>query len=152
MNTEVLTVFDWLQGMSAVGTLELKRGSYFLAIDKGLSTDLTFELTASAGVIIDVLMWSAAERAYRIFGNRAGFAFLGFDRLDRLAIAETIVFVPELPVLFDERFYDRQFISEEFLVFRAVYFIMSPLFQRNISADKENKPADLLMLFLNDVK
>ena len=56
------------------------------------------------------------------------------------------------PVLFDEGLDDRKLISEEFLVLRAVDFIMSPLFQRNISADKENKPADLLILFLNDVK
>ena len=58
----------------------------------------------------------------------------------------------EYPVLFDEGLDDRKLISEEFLVLRAVDFIMSPLFQRNISADKENKPADLLILFLNDVK
>ena len=78
--------------------------------------------------------------------------FLSFYRFHGFAITEQVVFVPESPVLFDEGFDDRKLISEEFLVLRAVDFIMSPLFQRNISADKENKPADLLILFLNDVK
>lgn len=60
--------------------------------------------------------------------------------------------VPEQPVLFDERLNDRQLIREEFLVFGAVDLIMSPLFERNVSADKENKPANSVVLFLNDSK
>ena len=97
-------------------------------------------------------MWGSTERTYRIFGNSAGFTFLGFDRFDGLAIAEAVVLVPELPILFDEGLDDGKLIGEKLLIFVAVEFVMRPLFQRNISADKENKPADLLMLFLNDSK
>ena len=39
-----------------------------------------------------------------------------------------------------------------YLVFGAVDLIMSPLFERNVSADKENKPANSVVLFLNDSK
>ena len=38
------------------------------------------------------------------------------------------------------------------MVFRAVEFIMSPLLKRNVSADKKNEPANLLILFLNNFK
>ena len=57
-----------------------------------------------------------------------------------------------LTTLFDEGLDDRQFVREEFLILRAVDFIMGPLFERDVSADKENKPADLAILFLNDSK
>lgn len=39
-----------------------------------------------------------------------------------------------------------QLICKKLLIFWVVEFIMSPLLERNISADKKNKPADLLML------
>ena len=109
-------------------------------------------MTASTGIIVDVLMWSPAKRAHDIFRNGAGLTFVSFDWFHGFSVTESVVLVPEYPVLFDEGLDDRKLISEEFLVLRAVDFIMSPLFQRNISADKENKPADLLILFLNDVK
>ena len=63
-----------------------------------------------------------------------------------------VILVPEFPVLLDERFDDWKLVREELLILRAVDFIMSPLLQRDISADKENKPADLAILLLNDVK
>ena len=78
--------------------------------------------------------------------------FTVFDRLEGFPIAETVILVPEFPVLFDEGLDDRQFVREEFLILRAVDFIMGPLFERDVSADKENKPADLAILFLNDSK
>lgn len=148
----MLTIFYRLKGMTAVGTLKLKWSSYFLAIDKGLAADFAFELSTTTSIVVDVLMRSSAKRARDIFRNSTVLTFLSFYRFHGFAITEQVVFVPESPVLFDEGFDDRKLISEEFLVLRTVDFIMSPLFQRNISADKENKPADLLILFLNDVK
>jgi len=49
-----------------------------------------------------------------------------------------------VPVLFDEWFDDRKFVREELLVFRAVKFLMSPLLERDVSTEKENKPAEEL--------
>ena len=97
-------------------------------------------------------MRGAAEGTYGIIRNGASLAFLRFHRFDSFAIAKTVIRIPELPVLFDEGFNDRQLIGEEFLLFWAVYFIVSPLLERDVSADKENKPADLFVLFLNDSK
>ena len=148
----MLTVFDWLQSMTAVRALELKGSSYFLSIDKGLATDFAFELSATTSIIVDVLMRGPAKRTYGVFRNGADLTLLGFDRFHSFAVTESVVFVPELPVLFEKRFDDRKLIGKELLVFWAVELIMSPLFQRNISANKENKPADLLILFLNNVK
>ena len=148
----MLTVFDWLQGMAAVGALEFQGRCYFLTVDKGLAADFAFKLTAPAGVIIDVFMRSTAERTYGIFRDSAGLAILSFDRFNCFAVAKPVILVPEQPVLFDERLNDRQLIREEFLVFGAVDLIMSPLFERNVSADKENKPANSVVLFLNDSK
>ena len=73
-------------------------------------------------------MRGAAERADGVRGNVTGLAFMRLDGFNGFAVAEAVVFVPELPVLFDKRF------------------------ERDVSADKKNKPADLLILFLNDFK
>lgn len=152
MDTEVFAVFDRLEGVSAVRALEFERGDYLFSGHKGLAADLAHKLAATAGVIVDILVWCTAERAYGIRGNRAWLAFVRLDWFYGFAVAETIVFVPELPILLDERLDNRQLIRKELLIFWAVEFIMSPLLERNISADKKNKPADLLILFLNDMK
>ena len=51
-------------------------------------------------------------------------------------ILPLIVFEKELPVLFDKGFDDREFIHFEFWVLRRMGIIKSPLFKRNISANK----------------
>lgn len=152
MDPEVLAVFDRLECMAAVRTLELQRGNHLLTVDKGLAADLALKLSAAAGIVVDVLVWRTAERAYGIRGNRTGLVFVRLDRFYGLAITETVILVPEKPVLFDKRFDNGKFIRKEFLVFWAVDLIVSPLFERDISADKKNKPANLVILFLNDVK
>lgn len=150
VDAEVLPVFDRLEGMAAVRALELQGGCDVFPVDKGLLADFAFELSTSAAVVIDILMRCTAERADGIRGNIVGLAFLWFNWLYGLAVPKKVVFVPELPVLFDEGFDDGQLIGEEFLVFGAVDFVMSPLFKRDVSADKKYQPADLLVLLLND--
>lgn len=44
----------------------------------------------------------------------------------------------------------REFIGSEFLVFRGMGIIKSPLFERDIFADKSNEPAVLLVKKLNE--
>lgn len=152
MDTKMFPVFDRLEGMAAVRALKFKRGSHLFAIDKGLAADLALKLATAASIIVDVLMWCTTERAYGIHRNITVFPFLRLNWFYSLAIAEPVVFIPELPVLFDEWLDNRQFIGKEFLVPGAVEFVMSPLLERNVSADKENKPANLFVLFLNDSK
>ena len=152
VNTEVFTVFDRLECMPAVRAPEFERGNNVFSGNKGLPADLAFELPTAAGIVIDVFMRGVAERTYGICRCGTRLAFLSFHRLEGFPIAETVILVPEFPVLFDEGLDDRQFVREEFLILRAVDFIMGPLFERDVSADKENKPADLAILFLNDSK
>ena len=123
----MFTVFDRLGHGRSRGTGVLEES---LTVDKGLTADLAFELTATTGVIIEVLMRSTAEGTYGIFRDSAGLAILSFDRFNCFAVAKPVILVPEQPVLFDERLNDRQLIREEFLVFGAVDLIMSPLFER----------------------
>jgi len=152
MDMEMFPVFYGLKGMAAVRALELQRGDDFSTVDEGLLADLAFELPATAGIIVNELVWCTAERAYGIFRDRTFFPFLRLDRRDRFTIAETVILIPELPVLFDEWLDHGKFIREELLVLGTMELIMSPLFKGNISANKKNEPADLLILFLNDFK
>ena len=65
-------------------------------------------------------MRSSTKRANGIFRNRACLTLLSFDRFDGFAITESVVFVPELLVLFDKGLNDRKLIGKELLVFGAV--------------------------------
>ena len=89
--------------MTTVRALKSERGHHFLPGNKGLPADLALELTAAARVVINILMGCAAKRAYGICWDCTLLAFVRLDRFYGFAIAETIVFVPELPVLLEER-------------------------------------------------
>ena len=73
-------------------------------------------------------MRSTTERTRGILGNGTFFALLGVYRRYSFPVTKAIILVPELPVLFDEGFDDRKPVGGKFLVFGAVYLIMSPLF------------------------
>ena len=118
--------------------------------NESLSADLALELTVTAIIVVDVLMRGTANRAYRIFRN--GSAITALNRFEFLFVFPEVVFKEKPVVLFDESFDDRKSVHGEFLIFRRVGIIESPLFQRDISADKVNKPADLFMLVLNKLK
>lgn len=138
--------------MSAVRALEFERGNNFFSCYKGPSADRALELSTAAGVVVDILVRSPAEGAYSICGDSTPLVFVGLNRFSSFAITEAVILVPELAVLFDERFDNGKFIGKELWVFRAVEFIVNPLLERNISADEKNKPANLVRLFLNDMK
>ena len=128
MFAEVFPVFDRLEGMVAVRTLEFQRSGYLFSIDKGLTADLAFELSATTGIVVDVVMWGTAERAGGIRRDGMRLALLRLYGRKCFPIAETIILVPKLPVLFDEGFDDGKFVRGKFLVLGAVYLIVSPLF------------------------
>ncbi len=108
------------------------------------------ELSPATGVIVNVLLWGTTERADGIGRDVTGLAFLGFDGFYSFAIAQTIGFIPELPVLFEKGFDDGKLIRKEFLILWAVKVVMCALLERNVSTKKENEPLYLLVLFLND--
>ena len=63
-------------------------------------------------------------------------AIVTLNRLNRFVILPLIVFEKELPVLFDKGFDDREFIHFKFLILWRMKIIKSPLFERDISANK----------------
>ena len=117
---------------------------------EGLSTDFALILSVSAIVVVDEMMRSTTQRAYSVYWNTFSIAALYWFQM--LVIFPEIVFKEELPVLFDKSFDHRKFIHFEFLIFGRKGNIESPLFKRNVFADKIKKPADLLMLVLNKGK
>lgn len=99
----MFSVFDRLEGMTAVRALKFERGHHFLPGHKGLPADLALKLTTVAGVVVNILVGCTTKRAYGIRWDRPLVAFVRLDGFYGFAIAETIVFVPELPVLLEER-------------------------------------------------
>lgn len=147
---EMLTVFLWGEGMAAVGTHEPDRGSDLFAGDECLTTDFALILPVAAVVVIDIQVGSPAEGTDSIFGD--GFAVTALNRFDRLTVFPLVVFKKELPVLPDERLDDGQSVDGEFLEFRGMGVIESPLLERDVSADKMNQPTVLLIKVLNCLK
>ena len=149
MNTEEFTVFFSSKSFATVRAYQSKGSCNFFTGNESLTTDFALILTVTTIVIVDVMMGSTAKRAYSFFGNRLTITTLNL--LYRFTVFPLIVFEKELPILFDESFYDRKLVNLKFLVLWRVRIIKSPLFERNISADKVNKPAVLLVKFLNSV-
>ena len=93
-------------------------------------------VTGRAGTMFwNITLYSAEYRTY-------GFV------IALLVIRDEILPVPVLLIGYDFR----KLINLELLVLRRMGIIKSPLFERNISTDKVNKPADLFMLVLNVLK
>ena len=133
--------------MPAVRAHEADRQSDDLPGDEGLPTDLALVLSVAAIVIIEIVVGSAAERKEGIL--RDGFPVTALDRSEGFAILPAVVFQEELPVLFDEGFDNREAVSGKLLVFRGMGIIEGPLLERDISADKVQKPANGFKLLLN---
>ena len=99
------------------------------------------------------------EIVYRGITGRAGTMFwnitivMSKNRLNGFAITMLVIRDEILPVPVLLIGYDfRKLINLEFLVLGRMGIIESPLLERNISTDKVNKPADLFMLVLNELK
>ena len=147
MYAEEPAVFLRNKRFAAMRTEEPKRCSYYFSGRESLTTDFTLILTVAAIIIIEIKMGGTAERTDGIL--RDGFSVTALNGFDRFTILPVIVLKKELPVLFNKGFDDRKLINLKFLIYGRMRIIESPLFQGDISANKVNKPADLLMLVLN---
>ena len=136
--------------MSAVRAQKSHGSSHRITGGECLSADFALILSVTAVVVIDEMMRCTTQRAYCIYRNT--FPVSALYRFQGFVVLPLIVFKKELPVLFDEGFDDGKFIHFKLLIFWRMRIIKSPLFERNISADKVKKPADLLMLVLNKGK
>ena len=114
-------------------------------------TDLTKHLTFGTIILVEINGRSFAARTGTVIRDIAIGAtpdrFNGFC-ITSLIIVKEIVPVPILGV----RLNLWELIHFELLVFRGVGIIESPLFKRNISADKADQPAVLLVKQLNEMK
>ena len=117
---------------------------------EGLGTDFAPILSITAIVIVDKVMGCTAQRTDNIFRDRAAVSAL--NRLNRFAILPEVVFQEELPVLFDKGSDAREFVNFEFVIFGRVGIVKGPLLERDVSADKTNQPAVLLVKILNNRK
>ena len=104
-------------------------------------------LSVAAIVVVEVVVRCPTKRAEDIF--RDGFSIAALNRFDRFAVFPEIVLQKELPILFEERFDEREAVGGELLVLRGVGIIEGPLSEGNISADEIQEPADSIILFLN---
>ena len=95
-------------------------------------------------------MWGSTQRADDIFRN--GFTITTLNWFYRFSVFSLVVFQKKLPVLFDKGFDNRKLINLKFLILWRMRVIKSPLFERDMSANKIKKPADLFMLVLNVVE
>ena len=99
------------------------------------TADFAAELSDFSVVAIEIRFWRATGRTAAVIGDVAGFA--PGNRSDLFTVAMFQVRDEELPVPFMLMELDcGKFINLEFLVFRRMGVIKSPLLEWNISADK----------------
>ena len=150
VDTEAGTVFDRNEDMAAIRAFVPDRFGMDTAINEGSAADLALVLTATAVVVIEVLMGSTADRTDLVLRNRAPAPVA--DRIDLLAILVFEVSDQESPVLFEEGDDERELIDLELLVLRRFGIIMDPLRDGYEFTDKLQQKCDLFGLMLNNVK
>ena len=148
VDNEVFALLLRRKGMPAVRAEQTKRSSHAIPGGECLPADLALVLSVAAVIIVDEMMGSTAERTNDIFRN--GSAVSSLHRLDGFSVAPKVVLEEKLPVLFDKGFDMRQFIDFELLIFGRMGILIGPLLERDISADKVDQPAVLLVKMLNN--
>lgn len=58
VNAKVLVIFNRLQGISTIRALKFQGSRNVFTVNKSLTADFAFELSAPTAIIIDILMWS----------------------------------------------------------------------------------------------
>ena len=115
-----------------------------------VTTDLAEELAFITVVLVEVDHGSTASGAADVFRNVTGFTAL--DGLKLFTIFPAIVFqeIFPVPVLRGRADIaeDRRFVHPVFLVLGRMGIIEGPLLKRDISADKRDQPAVLLIKVL----
>lgn len=113
------------------------------------AADLAQELAFGTIVAVEVLGRGVTAGAACI-GRDPAFAAPA-DRLQLTAVVRALVFTPEvLPVLLLQRDDPGKLIRFELLVHWGVDLIVSPLPERDVSADKIEKPALLVIKIIDD--
>lgn len=148
MEDKVFAAFLRDKGIAAMRAARLNGRKAALGRGEPGGTDLAEELALGTIVFVEERLRGITARAGAIIRNVTLTA--AADRTDLLAIELFVVrdkiFVsPVLPKVGDQR----EFINCELLVLWGMGVIKSPLFERDISADKVNQPAVLVIKDLN---
>ena len=149
---KVLSGFDADKSLSTEGTLKLKGEiAPVIVWAEAPAANLAEKLTATSIVAVEKRLRGIAEGTGTVLRNIACFA--ATDRRNLFAITLSVVGIEAfpVPVLMNVDNLGK-FICFELLVFRGMGVVKSPLFKRNIFADKGKKPAILLVKSLNEVK
>ena len=143
-------VFHRDESMSAERAAKLKRLVETVVLrGEHRAADLAQELAFGTIVAVEVLGRGVTAGASRI-GRNTAFAAPA-DRSELAAVVGALVFTPEvLPVLFLQGDDPWELIRFELLVLWGMCLIISPLLERDVSADKTEKPAFLIIKIIDD--
>ena len=138
------------ESMSAERAAKLKRLVETVVLrGEHRAADLAQELAFGTIVAVEVLGRGVTARALRI-GRNTAFAAPA-NRPELAAVVGALVFTPEvLPVLFLQGDDPWELIRFELLVLWGMCLIISPLLERDVSADKTEKPAFLIIKIIDD--
>jgi hypothetical protein len=152
VNDEELPAFDRNEGIAAEGTAEDHVLFDRIGIGReSVAADLAEKLAFIAVVFVEVDHGSTASGTADVFQNVT--VLTALDRLKLFTILPAVVLEKILPVPTlrgrADIAEDRRFIDLVFLVLGRVGIIKGPLPERDISADKIDQPAVLLIKLLN---
>ena len=153
MDDEVFAILLGCESMHTVRTAQFKRRMHILNRRKPGLTDFTHDLAFGAVVLIQIDFRSVATRAFTVVID---IAFrTTFYRLDWFVIilvtpcivSHEIFVIPGLNIQ-DQR----ERIDFQLLISGGTGVIISPLLERDVSTDKVNQPAVLLIEMVDDFK
>ena len=153
MDDEVFAILLGCESMHTVRTAQFKRRMPILNRRKPGLTDFTHDLAFGAVVLIQIDFRSVATRAFTVVID---IAFrTTFYRLDWFVIilvtpcivSHEIFVIPGLNIQ-DQR----ERIDFQLLISGGTGVIISPLLERDVSTDKVNQPAVLLIEMVDDFK
>ena len=149
---EMLTIFLGNKSMSAVRASELEGCMTILFWREKCLANLALKLTFGTIVLVEIDLRCIASGAFAIVRDIA-FRTTPY-RLDGLIIRITPLKIShEIPVIPWLNIQDqRELINLKFLIFGRMRILISPLFKRNISTDKVDQPAVLLIELVDDFK
>jgi len=122
--------------MTTVRAFEDNQSVIFFAGDEGTGADGALELSFAAVVIVEIFMSGATARAHCLYRDVTLGVLANRDGLNKFTITDMEVFNEFLIIelfRFDD---DWWLVNFEFLVFRRVGIVKSPLLEWNIFADK----------------
>ena len=149
MDDKVLPVFLGNQRISTMGTAQFHGGKSAFPGREPCGTDLAEKL--SSGTVVPVKEWfggitAGAGAVIRDVALRAPADRTDFPAVAFFIVRDEIFVSPVLPEVGNKR----EFVNPELLVFGGMGIIKSPLLKRDVSADKTEQPAVLLVKRLNE--